>query len=177
MNRAPARPRGSRSAFLEMELDHDTGAMRGRILAGRMEGVTLDAPRRCRRWCRCCRKSTRKAARLLMAYLDRREPAWRENADAGATAGPAHVDRGKMTEEEAYQVLGVEPGASAADIGRAHRGADEETASRPRRVDVPRGASQRGQRPSSATTSLITPNATTLQTLQRQFVVRLQIQF
>ena len=58
---------------------------------------------------------------LLMAYLDRREPAWREHADAGAAAGPPNVDRGKMTEEEAYQVLGVEPGASAADIGRAHR--------------------------------------------------------
>jgi len=32
-----------RAAFVEMELDHDTGAMRGRILAGRHEGVTLDA--------------------------------------------------------------------------------------------------------------------------------------
>ena len=32
-----------RSAFLEMELDHDTGAMRGRILAGRHEGAALDA--------------------------------------------------------------------------------------------------------------------------------------
>src|SRR5262245_32394012 len=31
-----------RSAFLEMELDHDSGAMRGRILAGKHEGVTLD---------------------------------------------------------------------------------------------------------------------------------------
>jgi hypothetical protein len=33
-----------RSAFVEIELDHDTGAMRGRILAGRHEGVMLDAP-------------------------------------------------------------------------------------------------------------------------------------
>src|SRR5215831_5675600 len=32
-----------RSAFIEMELDHDTGAMRGRILAGRYEGMSLDA--------------------------------------------------------------------------------------------------------------------------------------
>ena len=28
---------------------------------------------------------------------------------------------GKMTEEEAYQILGLEPGASAEDIARAHR--------------------------------------------------------
>src|SRR6202045_155860 len=32
-----------RSVFLEMELDHDTGAMRGRILAGKHEGATLDS--------------------------------------------------------------------------------------------------------------------------------------
>jgi DnaJ-domain-containing protein 1 len=58
-----------------------------------------------------------------MAYLDRREPAWREHAQGDAAPG---TDRrawsgGKMTEEEAYQILGVQPGASAEDIGRAHR--------------------------------------------------------
>src|SRR5438552_3970190 len=31
------------SMFFEMELDHDTGAMRGRILAGRHAGVALDS--------------------------------------------------------------------------------------------------------------------------------------
>ena len=31
-----------RSAFLEMELDHDSGAMRGRVLAGRHQGAALE---------------------------------------------------------------------------------------------------------------------------------------
>jgi hypothetical protein len=108
------------SDFVEMELDHDSGAMRGRIRKGRMEGVTLDAldvPA----LMSLLPEFDEESRALLMAYLDRREPAWREHADAGATTGAPNVDRGKMTEEEAYQVLGVEPGASAADIGRAHR--------------------------------------------------------
>ena len=38
------------------------------------------------------------------------------------TTGPGRAwSSGKMTEEEAYQILGVQPGASAEDIGRAHR--------------------------------------------------------
>jgi hypothetical protein len=109
-----------RSDFIEMELDHDTGAMRGRILKGRMEGVTLDAldlPA----LMSLLPEIDEESRALLMAYLDRREPAWREHADAGAAAGSGDVNSGKMTEEEAYQILGVEPGASAAEIGRAHR--------------------------------------------------------
>ncbi len=109
-----------RSAFVEMELDHDTGAMRGTILAGPHVGRSLDAldvatltaflP-----------DIDEESRALLMAYLDRREPAWREHAQAGAAAGPGSWSTGKMTEEEAYQILGLEPGASIDDIGRAHR--------------------------------------------------------
>src|SRR3979411_937057 len=40
--KSPGQTSRVRSAFVEMELDHDTGAMRGRILAGRHEGATLD---------------------------------------------------------------------------------------------------------------------------------------
>lgn len=109
-----------RSDFVEMELDHDTGAMRGRVLKGRMEGVTLDALD-VAALMSLLPEFDEESRALLMAYLDRREPAWREHADAGAAAGPGDVNSGKMTEEEAYQILGVEPGASAADIGRAHR--------------------------------------------------------
>ena len=60
---------------------------------------------------------------LLEAYLDRREPSWRERAQGAASgaAGPPPERRGKMTEEEAYQILGVPRGASANEIGKAHR--------------------------------------------------------
>ena len=58
---------------------------------------------------------------LLLAYLDRREPGWREHAQGDAAAGRRRPSSGKMTEEEAYQILGLQPGASADDIGRAHR--------------------------------------------------------
>jgi DnaJ domain len=110
-----------RSAFLEMELDHDTGAMRGRILAGPHEGVTLDALD-VATLIGLLAAIDEESRALLAAYLDRREPRWRENADGDAAAGQGAPARsGKMTPEEAYQILGVEPGASAAEIGRAHR--------------------------------------------------------
>ncbi len=110
-----------RSAFLEMELDHDSGTMRGRVLAGKHEGVTLDALS-VEALVACLADIDEESRALLMAYLDRREPAWREHAQHGATAGAGSArSSGKMTEEEAYQILGVQPGASAGDIGRAHR--------------------------------------------------------
>jgi DnaJ-domain-containing protein 1 len=58
-----------------------------------------------------------------MAYLDRRAPRWRDDAQDGAATGqgPSSWSSGKMTEEEAYQILGVQAGASAEEIGRAHR--------------------------------------------------------
>ena len=111
-----------RSAFIEMELDHDTGAMRGRILAGPHEGKALDALNIATLTALLVEIDEESRA-LLMAYLDRREPGWREHAqgDAAAGAGRPAWSSGKMTEEEAYQILGVQPGASADDIGRAHR--------------------------------------------------------
>jgi hypothetical protein len=111
-----------RSAFIEMELDHDTGAMRGRIVAGRLAGTpleTLDIAT----LAGLLTEIDDESRALLMAYLDRREPRWREHANAGAAAGESGSWRsGKMTEEEAYQILGLQPGAGAEDIGRAHRG-------------------------------------------------------
>jgi DnaJ domain len=109
-----------RSAFLEMELDHDTGAMRGRILAGRHEGASLDTLETTT-LVGMLGEIDEESRALLAAYLDRRTPGWREHAQGDAAAGHGGTPRGPMTQEEAYQILGLQPGASAEEIGRAHR--------------------------------------------------------
>jgi DnaJ-domain-containing protein 1 len=59
---------------------------------------------------------------LLESYLDRRFPAWRQNAQGDAAGGQRRAaSSGKMTDEEAYQILGLQPGAGRDDISRAHR--------------------------------------------------------
>jgi hypothetical protein len=105
---------------LEMELDHDTGAMRGRVLKGRFAGREIEsiAPAEMVLLWQECRFADPQSAQLLEAYLDRAHPTWREDmARAQAEPGPA----GTMTREEAYEILGLQPGASEEDIRRAHR--------------------------------------------------------
>ena len=110
-----------RAAALEMELEHDSGAMRGTILAGRHAGAALDSLD-INTLLGLLPEFDAESRALLAAYLDRREPRWREHAQGNAGAGNGAAARsGKMTEEEAYQILGVKPGASTEDIGRAHR--------------------------------------------------------
>jgi DnaJ-like protein len=120
--KSPGQVSRVRAAFVEMELDHDTGAMRGRVLAGQYEGVTLDALD-VKTLTGLLTGIDEESRALLMAYLDRREPAWRDDVQADATTGETRSswDSGKMTDEEAYEILGVHPGASAQEIGRAHR--------------------------------------------------------
>lgn len=112
-----------RSAALEMELDLDTGDMNGVVLAGSMEGAELaaldrDALLRLRGELECDAESLG----LLEAYLDRRMPDWRAGADPDRGAGlGASPGSGAMTQQEAYQILGLGPGAGKTDISEAHR--------------------------------------------------------
>ena len=110
-----------RSNFVEMILDHDSGAMTGAIVAGRLKGTSLDTLE-LSVLVGLLAEFDEESRNLLAAYLDRRHPRWRENVDDGPTAGRRSPTRsGKMSEEEAYQILGLQPGASADEIGRAHR--------------------------------------------------------
>jgi DnaJ domain len=109
-----------RSNFIEMTLDHDTGAMTGTIVAGRLKGTSLDTLE-LSVLLGLLGEFDEESRNLLAAYLDRRHPRWREDIDDGAAAGRGATRSGKMSEEEAYQILGLQPGASADEIGRAHR--------------------------------------------------------
>jgi hypothetical protein len=111
-----------RTAFLEMELDPATGRMGGRILAGPHQGASLDALD-VATLIGLLGAIDAGSRDLLAAYLDRRQPGWRAYAqdDAAAGRGRSSARGGKMTEEEAYQILGLQPGASAQDVARAHR--------------------------------------------------------
>ena len=130
--RARARSRGTRSrnqtshvrtAALEMELDLDTGAMNGLVLAGRYEGQELndldeeDLLSLYREL-----QQDPESTQVLEAYLDRRMPTWRDgfetNTDDGLGAAPTS---GPMTKEEAYEILGLSAGATEAEIREAHR--------------------------------------------------------
>jgi DnaJ domain len=107
---------------LEMELDHDTGEMRGRVLKGLFrdrEIADLSAADLALLW-QDCRHTDMQSAQLIEAYLDRMHPTWREDMARGERAMHRGPD-GRMTLEEAYEILGLKPGAGEEDIRRAHR--------------------------------------------------------
>ena len=121
--KTPGRRSTVRTAALEMDLDHDTGALEGIVLAGRHEGKALDDMSLSDLEELYGDLLTDAESRqLLETYLDGRFPVWRENAQAdGGDRQGAAPGSGAMTKQEAYKVLGLEAGATAADIRKAHR--------------------------------------------------------
>lgn len=122
-----AAPRVScvRSAMIEMQLDHDSGRMWGTVLAGALEGRELESLTRaeCESLHELCRRDDPEGARLLEAYLDRRFAGWRQARKAQGDAGDfdSRPRAGAMTQDEAYEVLGLRKGASREEVVRSHR--------------------------------------------------------
>ncbi|WP_297791284.1 DnaJ domain-containing protein [uncultured Marinobacter sp.] len=118
------------SDILEMSLDHDSGTMSGKILKGPMAGRELAdlGESEFIELLRYCREHDEDSARLLETYLDRRfGDSWRADDPTGADDGESG-DRGRagnasgpLTESEALDILGLEPGASREEIIQAHR--------------------------------------------------------
>jgi hypothetical protein len=119
--RSPGQRSRVRSQFLDMTLDHDSGELSGQIVAGPNAGHSLDEfdlPQ----LTAMIPGLDAESVPLLESYLDRRFPAWRQDAQGHAAGGQGRpAASGKMTNEEAYQILGLQPGAGRDEIGRAHR--------------------------------------------------------
>lgn len=112
------------SANLAMELDHDSGGMTGTVRAGAFAGRDLDSLslEEIAALMRECLARDPEGARLLEAYLDRRTPGWRENAERDRDPGQGRAPgAGAMTQQEAYEILGLQPGAGEEAIREAHR--------------------------------------------------------
>jgi hypothetical protein len=129
---SPGQASDVETLYLRMSLDHDSGAISGEVRRGRFEGRELAdlSFDELLELLAECRQHDAQSAQLIESYLDRvKGPEWRERSGAGDgdDGGGGQQRRGAraagatMTREEAYQVLGLDDGASAADVKEAHR--------------------------------------------------------
>jgi hypothetical protein len=111
--------------WVDMELHHDTGDMRGRVLKGVFDGRSLQqlTDDDMLRFYAEAGAADFETARLLEAYLDRRLGAeWRTRTDEGASQSQQRPrSSSAMTRVEAYRVLGLSPGASEEEIRDAYK--------------------------------------------------------
>ena len=113
-----------RTAWVEMELDHDSGEMRGTILQGAHVGKSLDQlDRETLLAFFLDAANDPESERLMEAYLDRTLGAdWRAPKDEpkDETPPPPRGQTG-MSRAEALKVLGLQEGANEDAIRAAHK--------------------------------------------------------
>ncbi len=122
---APGQTSEIETRYLKMYLDHDSGEMNGDVVLGQFAGETLRGLSlqdliallgEC--------QEDEQSVQVLAAYLDRyHADDWREMVGAAGFEddGASGPTGGSITAEEAYQVLGLEPGASREEIKAAHK--------------------------------------------------------
>jgi hypothetical protein len=124
---APTGPPQSeiKTRFLHIILVHSTGMMDGKVLEGTLQGsdlsnLSLEQLLFLLDECRVDGDSLN----VLQAYLDRQHEGWREQyggKGGGKDAGGNGVASGNLTRQQAYEVLGLDSGASREEIINAHR--------------------------------------------------------
>ena len=124
--KTPGQKSGVRTEGLEMVLDHDSGQMEGTCLRGQFAGKALSSLSRHQllQLLEELRTTDAKGALLMEAYLDRRAPGWRDLRSGHSDREEPKQSRGRragMTTNNAYDVLGLKPGAKETEIRAAHR--------------------------------------------------------
>lgn len=112
------------SAIIEMNLNHETGELRGRVLDGPFAGQQLAQMSRenLAELLAYCRQHDSDSARLLESYLSQRFAG--DEAFAASDSGEhgqAEASSAPMSVAEAKAILGLEEPVTAEDIGLAHR--------------------------------------------------------
>ena len=107
---------------LRMTLDHDTGAVDGRIQAGAFAGRLLSNLSRIELEVLLyeVRAGDPESAPLVEAFLDRAHPGWRDEDGEAPEAGRSPASGKPMSRKEAYGILDLEPGANTEEIKAAH---------------------------------------------------------
>lgn len=105
-----------------MRLDLETGRVSGRVLKGLFKGREIERlkPEELALLWQDCRIADPQSAQILEAYLDQTHPNWREDVKRGEERFSGGAD-GRMRVEEAYEILGLELGATAEQVRKAHR--------------------------------------------------------
>lgn len=117
-----------RTDFLEVALDHDTGRVSGEVIYGPYSGRTLDTMTADELidLHTMCAADDPPSAQVIETVLDLNHPDWRSwrdfaGGDQSSSARGGQSGDGTMSREDALEVLGLKPGASADEIRRAHR--------------------------------------------------------
>lgn len=121
--KSPGQTSRVRTSVIGMELDHDSGRMDGEVLTGPSKGKRLSSlsDAELQSLHRLCAGAGDQSLPLLEAWLDRTKPSWREAWGGQQGERKAQAPSGKMSEEEAFAVLGLKPGAKSEEIRLAHR--------------------------------------------------------
>ncbi len=120
----PAASTIRRSHTVELSTDPGSGRRHARMIGGPHAGALLDGLGLdgCRAILAACRETDPAGAQLLEAYLDGRSAGWRAAPNADHDPGPRRARAtGGMTEEQAYQLLGLGRGAPRDAVVSAHR--------------------------------------------------------
>lgn len=113
-----------RSFYFSMELDHDTGTVTGNVVAGQYAGADLiDLGEQETRLLIAEIDGDPDSISLLESWLDANRAGWREYFAEAAGSDETHdaAPPSGSRADEAYAILGLQPGATDDQIRAAHR--------------------------------------------------------
>jgi len=111
------------TAWLDVSLDHASGAVDGTVKQGRFAGRPLGSlsVEELLGLLAECRNADPESVTILEAYLDRVHGAgWRQRSAGAAGSNGAGARGAGMTREEAFAVLGLKPDAGTEDVREAY---------------------------------------------------------